>query len=60
MRRCSLLDALKVVIVPVILGILIRAAAAKTVDSISGIIPVVSVIAIIAIITIVVALNAQS
>jgi BASS family bile acid:Na+ symporter len=54
-----LLDILKVVIVPVILGILIRAAAAKTVDSISGIIPVVSVIAIIAIITIVVALNAQ-
>lgn len=54
-----LIDILKVVIVPIILGIGIRVIASKVVDSISWLIPVISVVAIIAIITIVVALNAE-
>ena len=54
-----LFDILKVVILPIILGIIIRAAASKSVDKISNIVPVISVVSIIAIITIVVALNAE-
>lgn len=54
-----LLDILKVVIVPIVIGISLRAIASKAVDSIAGVVPVISVLAIIAIITIVVALNAQ-
>ncbi len=54
-----LVDIVKVVIVPIILGIAIHAAFSKYMDDITKIIPVISVISIIAIITIVVALNAQ-
>ena len=53
-----LVDILKIVLFPIVLGIIIRMFASKFVDRVMGIIPVISVLSIIAIITIVVALSA--
>ncbi|MEN6411347.1 MAG: bile acid:sodium symporter family protein [Veillonellales bacterium] len=53
-----LVDILKIVILPVALGIVIRAFASDFVDKVIKIIPLISVVSIIAIITIVVALSA--
>jgi len=53
-----LVDILKIVLFPIILGIIIRMFASKFVDRVMGVIPVISVFSIIAIITIVVALSA--
>lgn len=54
-----IIDILKVVIVPIALGIIIHMVASRLVQAISEFIPLVSVLSIIAIITIVVALSAE-
>lgn len=54
-----LIDILKVVLLPIALGIIIRSIAGKHVDGAIKIIPLVSVVSIIAIITAVVALSAE-
>lgn len=53
-----LVDILKIVLFPIVLGIIIRMFASKFVNRVIDVIPVVSVLSIIAIITIVVALSA--
>lgn len=53
-----LVDILKIVILPVALGIIIRTVASDFVDKVTKVIPLVSVVSIIAIISIVVALSA--
>jgi len=53
-----LYDILKIVLLPVTIGVVLRMAASKFVDKIMKIVPVVSVVAIIFVIAVVVALNA--